>query len=111
MSKKMLYQSVSERDFQSTIIQAAELLGYLVYHTFDSRRCQRGFVDLVMTKPGRCIMAELKTEKGRLRPEQKTWIATLSTCPGVEVYIWKPHQIDEVIQLLREKATLREKAS
>lgn len=34
-----------EKDFQQRVINLAESLGYLVYHTHDSRRSQPGFPD------------------------------------------------------------------
>jgi len=55
----------------------ARLAGFLVYHTHDSRRSEAGYPDLTITGKGRIIFAELKSERGRLRPEQSIWLATL----------------------------------
>ena len=47
-----------------------------------------GFCDLVLAKPGRLIFAELKSATGKLRPEQKAWIAVLAAA-GAEVVVWQ----------------------
>lgn len=119
-SKNSYEHTVSERVFQAHVIQTARLNGFrvaredplqppldLIMHIHDSRKSQGvGFPDLVLCRPGadkepgRLILAELKSEKGRLRPEQKLWLSALKTCPGVEVYVWKPSQMDEVVQVL-----------
>lgn len=82
--------SLTEAQFQAAVIELAERCGYLVYHTYDSRRSSPGFPDLTITRNGRVIFAELKTQRGRIRPEQRIWLATLAQCPGVEVAILRP---------------------
>jgi hypothetical protein len=77
----------SERDFQTAVIQYARLQGWLVAHFHDSRRQvadrlvgdadAKGFPDLVMTREGFLIFAELKTEKGRVSPAQRQWLDAL----------------------------------
>lgn len=70
----------------------ARLCGWLVYHPYDSRRSTAGYPDLTMTHPasGRVIVAELKTDTGRLRPEQRTWLWAMARNAGVEVALWRP---------------------
>lgn len=82
--------SLTEAAFQQQVITLARLAGFLVYHTHDSRRSEAGYPDLTIAGKGRIIFAELKSERGRLRPEQSIWLATLRQCPGVEVAMWKP---------------------
>ncbi|MCC6312227.1 MAG: hypothetical protein IT345_15125, partial [Trueperaceae bacterium] len=62
---------VGERDFQALVVQLARLRGWRVYHTFDSRRSPAGFPDLVLARPPRLVIAELKSEKGRVADEQR----------------------------------------
>lgn len=90
-----------ERDFQRLIVEAAGYLGYAVYHTFDSRRSNPGWPDLVLLKQGRMICLELKTERGRIRPEQEVWIAALDQVPGVTARIVRPSQWDQIEALLK----------
>lgn len=44
-----------------SVVDAARLNGWLVYHTHDSRRSAEGFPDLVMLRLSRMVVAELKT--------------------------------------------------
>ena len=58
----------TEAQFQAVVIEYAELHGWRVYHTHDSRRSQPGFLDLTMVRPPRLIFAELKSEDGNPKP-------------------------------------------
>ena len=93
-----------EADFQRLIVEAAGYLGYAVYHTFDSRRSNPGWPDLVLLKQGHMICLEVKTERGRVRPEQVVWIAELDQVPGVTAMIVRPSQWDQVEALLKGEA-------
>lgn len=91
---------MSEREFQRQVVQLARLLGFLVYHTRDSRGSDKGFPDLVMVKGKRVLWAELKSPKGRLRPEQKAWLEALRGA-GCDVRLWRPDDWPEVERTLR----------
>jgi VRR-NUC domain len=71
---------ISEKQFQAQVVELARLGGWLLYHTHDFRRSAPGFPDLVMVRPPRLVFAELKTEKGRIRPEQRVRLEGLSGC-------------------------------
>jgi hypothetical protein len=47
------------------------------------------------------VLAELKTNKGRIKPEQKLWGQLLGECPGVEYYLWRPSDEGEVREVLK----------
>jgi hypothetical protein len=32
---------------------------------------------------------------------QDRWLALLGQCPGVEVYVWRPSDLDEIAEVLR----------
>jgi hypothetical protein len=49
----------------------------------------------------RLLFAELKREKGKLSAEQEAWLEDLRRVPGVEVYVWRPGDMDEIAQVLR----------
>ena len=51
---------VTEAAWQQTVIEAADLLGWFVYHNPDSRRSTAGFPDLVLIRAPRVMFLELK---------------------------------------------------
>jgi hypothetical protein len=55
-----------------------------------------------MVKEDRLIFAELKKETGKTSPEQDAWLEALKIA-GAEVYVWRPSQLREVIQILQKK--------
>jgi hypothetical protein len=93
--------AVSEAKWQDTILRSARLQLWLAYHTYDSRRSTPGFPDLVLVRPPRIVVAELKTEHGRLSDAQKKWLAHFEQCPGVEVHVWRPSDWKQVEEVLR----------
>jgi hypothetical protein len=108
--------ALSEAHFQRQVEQLAKYYGWRTYHTHDSRRSTPGFPDLVLVRGAELIFAELKTDKGRLRPEQRDWIADLQAVStelcevlcaatgaagihsdlAMDVYIWRPADFDEL---------------
>lgn len=103
----------TESDLLATVLEMAHALGWRVHHAYDSRinpRAPRrsgreryidaGFPDLVLCRPPRLIMAELKREGGRLRPEQVDWLDALEDC-GVEVMVVRPSELEELEEVLR----------
>jgi hypothetical protein len=92
---------ISEKVFQSQILEAARYLGWLPYHVFDSRRSVPGFPDLVLVRPPRALFAELKTEKGVLSAAQTAWLAQLEGCPGIETFVWRPRDWETIVATLR----------
>ena len=57
--------------------------------------------DLALVRPPRFLLAELKTDKGMTTPSQDEWLALLSSCPAIEVYLWRPHDFNDVVEGLR----------
>lgn len=91
MRKKPLMK-MSEAQLQNNVLDLARVHGWLSYHTYDSRRSQPGFPDLVLVHPvaKRTLFRELKSDAGRVSPAQHTWIATLRAA-GQDVGTWWPH--------------------
>lgn len=82
--------AMTERELYEHIREMALRLGWLVYHTYDSRRSYPGFPDVVLVRPPRLILAELKRERGELSPQQERWLEALRRVPGIAVYVWRP---------------------
>tara|TARA_Y100000593_G_scaffold10345_1_gene18709 strand:- start:1186 stop:1506 length:321 start_codon:yes stop_codon:yes gene_type:complete len=92
--------TMTETTFLNWVVELAEAGRWLVYHTHDSRRSQPGFPDLTLAKGSRTIFAELKTEKGKVRPAQQLWLNELRKNKHLEVYLWRPSDIDEIVEKL-----------
>jgi hypothetical protein len=98
---------VREKDWQHTIVEAAQVLGYRVYHTRLSVGSSAGYPDLTIVgrspkdRP-RCIFAEVKTERGKVSESQADWITWLQEC-GFEAYIWRPSDWPIVEKVLKDE--------
>lgn len=94
--------ALTEAAFQQQVLQLAGFYNWRCYHTHDSRRSQKGFPDLVLVRPPELIFAELKTDKGRVRPEQQEWLDDLVRVVDheesgvVNVYLWRPRDFDKL---------------
>lgn len=100
---------LTEREWQAQVIDLARSTGWLVRHFSDSRRQVRpgvhvgdrlaaGVPDLLLIRE-RVVWAELKTDRGKLRPAQEVVIAALEAA-GAEVHVWRPRDIDAVVEVL-----------
>ena len=89
-----------EREFRSQILGLARILGWECYFSWTSIHSPAGFPDLVMVKSKRLIFAELKTEIGKVTDKQQGWLDKLAKTEA-EVYLWRPHDFDDVAALLQ----------
>ena len=92
-----------EREWQAQVVGWAKTLGWRVYHTHNSRRSEPGWPDLALVRD-RLVMAELKTDTGRVSREQQEWLALLAAA-GVETYLWRPSDQKQVLSVLRTRRT------
>ena len=84
----MKKKPITEREFQSQVIQLAKLCGWRVAHFRPARvmvngketwrtPCEgdaAGFPDLVLAKRGLVWFFELKTDSGKVSDEQRAWL-------------------------------------
>lgn len=106
--------TASEADFQRFVTDALDLAGWSWHHETDSRKSKSGFPDLVASHPQRGILfAELKTERGKLRPEQEVVLRELAVAIGggfdamlgatagrrVYVRLWRPSMWRDVLDV------------
>ncbi len=94
---------VTESDFQQTIIDAAHALGWVVAHFRPARVIKNGmetwrtavaadgagFPDLILVKPPRLLVVEVKSETGKLSKDQEDWLRLFAKC-GIEWHLWYP---------------------
>lgn len=103
---------MKEKEFQAAVIELAEIQGWRVYHTHDSRRSQPGYPDLTMVRGRHLIFAELKVLGGRPTKEQTAWLDDLGRVSGriqeefgfdgaVEARLWCPSDWPEIEQALK----------
>lgn len=99
-----LAPGLTERVFQVRVVELARWLRLRVFHSGDSRRdlCA-GFPDLVIVGPRDVLYVELKTETGRIRPEQIAWLRALEEA-GQRAYVWRPAQWSEINRVLHDLA-------
>lgn len=83
---------MTEKQFLAAVVELAGYLGLLVYHTYDSRRSDPGFPDLVLAGDRGVIFAELKTEHGQLSPAQVAWKWKL-LAGHCNWKLWRPAQL------------------
>jgi hypothetical protein len=105
---------VSEDEFLQQILEVAVLYQWRCHHQRPARtkhgwrsavQGHPGWVDLVLCRPPRLIMAELKVRNRRPTTDQRIWLALLAQVPGVEVYCWWPKDLEEIVKILRREAT------
>ncbi len=97
---------IAERAFQDLILDLAGRFGWTPYHTYDARRSQAGFPDLVLARPPVVLFRELKVGSNTLTLAQREWGALLTAC-GCDWRVWRPQSWSEVVATLtREERTL-----
>jgi hypothetical protein len=84
----LMVRPMSEKQLTQAVVDCARRLGYLVYHTHDSRRSAPGFPDVVLIRGRRMIVCELKVGKNKPTAAQLAWLGAFEDC-GVPAYLWR----------------------
>lgn len=95
-----LANATTEAELLALVMDAARLRGWLAYHTHDSRHSAAGFPDVVLVRRERVVFAELKTERGKVGIHQQMWLEALRDA-GQAVYLWRPSDGDQILEVLR----------
>ncbi len=89
-----LAATMTERQFQRIVEDSLRQRGYLVWHVADSRLMSAGLPDVIAVHPTRAprrvIFWELKSQVGRVKPEQKAALAALEDVYGVDARVLRP---------------------
>lgn len=93
--------ALTEKQFEAQIKEIAKLFDWRYYHTWRSIHSPAGYPDVCMVRLSRIIYAELKSEKGKVSQKQQEWLDDLLATGKVEVYLWKPSQFEEIVEILR----------
>lgn len=101
---------MTEEEWQRQVVELAGILGWKHLHVrrtigrggrWTTSTNLKGFPDLMLWHEGmrRVVAAELKSERGRLSPEQVDVLRSLRAA-GMEAYVWKPSDLGDVKRLL-----------
>ena len=99
-----------EDDLLRNVLDLADDFGWLAYHQRPALTSKgwrtaiqgdAGFPDLVLVRAPRVLFVELKKDDGRTGPFQKKWLTALAECSSVEVYGWRPANLDAIGECLR----------
>lgn len=103
-ARDMLDRAMSEKDWQQLVVDVAVTYGWSAYHTFDSRKSQPGFPDLVLVHGDRLLFVELKREVGSETLAQQAWAKALDRVAAanvtVERHLWRPSDWPTVQRVL-----------
>lgn len=91
---------IIEADYQRQIVDLARYYHWRHHQTWISIRSPAGFPDLVLVHvpDKRLVFIEVKSEKGKLSPEQRSWLWDLAAV--AEVYVLKPSDWNLVMDVL-----------
>ncbi len=90
---------MTEEEFQQQVIEYAHLKGWLVAHFRKARTKNgwitpvqadgKGFPDLILIRPNRLVVAELKRAGAKPTPEQRIWLEAFQNTRKAESYWWQ----------------------
>lgn len=88
-----------ERELQSQVELLLRMGGWLVYHTYDSRRSAPGFPDIVALRGSRILALELKVEGAKPSEAQYEWLRAWDRA-GALAYVVRPGNLDELAAIV-----------
>ncbi len=102
----MVADRMREEVLQLRVEELLRTFDWWWFHDQDPRRNQAGLPDTIAMKPGRLLFAELKSQKGKLRPKQaevrghlESVVAAIGSWngppgrPPVEYHLWRPSDL------------------
>jgi hypothetical protein len=93
----------SEKEFMARVVALAKRNGWLTYHTFQSRKSEAGFPDLVLCRGPRALVVELKTRTGCTTAAQDRWLEALRDA-ALDARVWRPRDWPEIVEVLEGRA-------
>ena len=114
MNKSDTGQPITEFQFSLQVEDLLKIFGWRWTHFLAARSTKgyitpikgyKGFTDYVAVRDGILLFIELKSEKGKLTPEQEIWIDMLKAVAkhslGIMVFVWRPSDLQEIIDILK----------
>lgn len=90
----------SEKAWQAVVVDLACVHGWVAVHFRQMVGNPAGYPDLMLFRGEEVILAELKTETGRVSRRQQEWIDKLAAV-GTTVHVWRPSEWSIVVEMLR----------
>jgi len=108
--------NLTEKVLQDNILEVAKLFRWRRAHFRPARTKHgwrtpvqadgKGFPDLILVKPPRLIIAEVKRQDTYPNEYQREWLEDFAGLGCVEVYTWKPQDWDDIVSILGTKGYL-----
>ncbi len=99
----------SEKEFQKSVIEYAQMRGWKVAHFRKSRTKTgwatavagdgKGWPDLFFIRGRRVLVRELKVPPNKLTPEQSDWLSIMRDA-GIDAEVWDPRDWPEIKRTL-----------
>jgi hypothetical protein len=99
-----------ERSFTDQVLELAGLRGWRRAHFRPAQTVAgwrtpvqadgAGFPDLILLRDAQIVIAELKSRRGKLGPEQLDWLEAWRHT-GARVFVWRPDDWDDIVRVLR----------
>ena len=109
-NRALLAATVSEAQWESTVVQYARVRGWRCFHVPKVQNVDGNYLTVVSADGAgwpdwqfvrdRIVYAELKTMTGRMSKKQKSWMVSLRAA-GAEFHVWRPSSWPEVERTLR----------
>lgn len=90
----------SEAHFMERVRRRARLLGWDDFHVHDSIAMRRGWPDLALMRGETLVLAELKSEHGRLSLPQRDFFRKAQHLRTIEAYVWRPSDERDIWKVL-----------
>ena len=94
---------ITERAFSQQVYDLARRLNWRAvrFPTWRATGTSAGYPDITMVRGGRLLFTELKSDRPGASPttQQREWMDALESA-GAEVYLWRPSDLNEVVNVL-----------
>lgn len=105
-----------ERELQNTLVELLEMFGYVTEHSYPlltrprggppvwrTGSTLKGKPDLIALRPPRLLAIEVKSESGRLEPEQRAVLSLYAAIPSARAWVVSPRdpEWDDVVAWVR----------
>jgi hypothetical protein len=105
---KLVPAPMAEADLLDAVVELARLFHWQLHHCRPARTDKgwrtaitgdSGFPDIVAVRGRRMVVAELKSQRGKVTEQQQKWLDRFAAA-GCEVYCWKPADLPAIARVL-----------